>query len=72
MSFAAAADYEIENTLEAGDAVQEGWLRLSRSDASSMGNLGRWLPTVVARESCCARARRGATRGRPFSVIGLR
>jgi RNA polymerase sigma-70 factor, ECF subfamily len=34
---------------EADDAVQEAWLRLSRTDASSIGNLGRWLTTVVSR-----------------------
>jgi len=34
---------------EADDAVQEAWLRLSRSEASSVDNLGGWLTTVVAR-----------------------
>src|ERR1700753_1111389 len=34
---------------EADDAVQESWIRLSRSDASSVENLGGWLTTVVAR-----------------------
>jgi RNA polymerase sigma factor (sigma-70 family) len=34
---------------EADDAVQEAWLRLSRSDAGSIENLGGWLTTVVAR-----------------------
>jgi hypothetical protein len=34
---------------EAEDAVQEGWLRLSRSDTSSVENLTGWLTTVVAR-----------------------
>jgi RNA polymerase sigma-70 factor, ECF subfamily len=34
---------------EAEDAVQEAWLRLSRSDASEIENLGAWLTTVVAR-----------------------
>jgi RNA polymerase sigma factor (sigma-70 family) len=34
---------------EADDAVQEAWLRLSRSDASSIENLGGWLTTVVGR-----------------------
>jgi RNA polymerase sigma factor (sigma-70 family) len=34
---------------EADDAVQEAWLRLNRSDASTIGNLGGWLTTVVAR-----------------------
>src|SRR5215217_3653972 len=34
---------------EADDAVQEAWVRLSRSDTSSIENLGGWLTTVVAR-----------------------
>ncbi len=34
---------------EADDAVQEAWLRLSRSNASGVENLGGWLTTVVAR-----------------------
>ena len=36
---------------EAEDAVQEAWLRLSRSDAAEIENLGGWLTTVVARVS---------------------
>ncbi|MFD0682795.1 MULTISPECIES: sigma-70 family RNA polymerase sigma factor [unclassified Paenibacillus] len=34
---------------EAEDAVQESWLRLSRSDTSSVENLVGWLTTVVSR-----------------------
>jgi RNA polymerase sigma factor (sigma-70 family) len=34
---------------EAEDAVQEVWLHLSRSDTSTISNLGGWLTTVVAR-----------------------
>jgi RNA polymerase sigma factor (sigma-70 family) len=34
---------------EADDAVQEAWLRLTRSDAQTIENLGGWLTTVVAR-----------------------
>lgn len=34
---------------EADDAIQEAWLKLSRSEASSIENLGAWLTTVVAR-----------------------
>src|SRR3982751_4033923 len=36
---------------EADDAVQDAWLRLSRSDAEEIENLGAWLTTVVARVS---------------------
>src|SRR4030088_3287913 len=34
---------------EADDAVQDTWLRLSRSGASGVENLGGWLTTIVAR-----------------------
>lgn len=37
------------NQDDAEDALQESWLRLSRSDASDIHNLGGWLTTVVAR-----------------------
>ena len=37
------------STTEADDAVQETWLRLNRSDADSIENLGGWLTTVTAR-----------------------
>src|SRR5436190_24054065 len=34
---------------EADDAVQEAWLRLSRSDARDVVSIEGWLTTVVAR-----------------------
>src|SRR5215510_544571 len=34
---------------EADDAVQEAWLRLSKSDTNEVANVGGWLTTVVAR-----------------------
>lgn len=37
------------STSEADDAVQEAWLRLSRSDTSEVENLAAWLTTVVGR-----------------------
>ena len=44
---------------EAEDAVQESWLRLSRSDPEAIANLPGWLTTVVARVSLdMLRARR--------------
>lgn len=36
---------------DAEDAVQETWVRLSRSDTSDVVNLGGWLTTVVSRVS---------------------
>ena len=45
-----AIAYRMLGTLgEADDAVQETWLRLSRSDTSNVENLGGWLTTVVGR-----------------------
>jgi RNA polymerase sigma-70 factor (ECF subfamily) len=53
------------STGEAEDAVQEAWLRLSRSDDDAIENLGGWLTTVVARISLdMLRAARGHG-GRP-------
>jgi RNA polymerase sigma factor (sigma-70 family) len=37
------------SSAEADDAVQEAWLRLSRTGTSGVENLGGWLTTVVAR-----------------------
>src|SRR5258708_15434894 len=34
---------------DADDALQEAWLRLSRSDTEAVVNLGGWLTTVVGR-----------------------
>src|SRR5437764_11920506 len=36
---------------DADDAVQESWLRLSRSEPDAIDNLPGWLTTVVARVS---------------------
>ncbi len=47
---------------EADDAVQEAWLRLSRSDAGSIENLGGWLTTVVGH--VCLDMLRSRTSGR--------
>jgi len=47
---------------EADDAVQEAWLRLSRSDADGVQSLPAWLTTVVARISLNM-LRKRSTRG---------
>lgn len=45
-----AVAYRILGSLsEADDAVQEAWLRLSRTETDAIDNLGGWLTTVVAR-----------------------
>jgi RNA polymerase sigma-70 factor (ECF subfamily) len=53
---------------EADDAVQEAWLRLSRSDTSEVENLGGWLTTVVARVSLNMLRSRKTRRERPLDV----
>jgi RNA polymerase sigma-70 factor (ECF subfamily) len=51
---------------EADDAVQEAWLRLSRSDISEVRNLGGWLTTVVARISLDLLRSRSSRREEPL------
>jgi RNA polymerase sigma-70 factor, ECF subfamily len=53
---------------EADDAVQEAWLRLSRSDARDIDNLGAWLTTVVARVSLNMLRSRSTRREQPMDV----
>src|SRR4051795_13094681 len=53
---------------EADDAVQDAWLRLSRSDAEEIENLGAWLTTVVARVSLNMLRSRATRREEPMDV----
>jgi RNA polymerase sigma-70 factor (ECF subfamily) len=53
---------------EADDAVQEAWLRLNRSDASGVDNLGAWLTTIVARVCLNVLRSRKARREEPMGV----
>ena len=53
---------------EADDAVQETWLRLSRSDTSDVDNLGAWLTTVTARVSLNMLRSRNTRREEPLGV----
>jgi RNA polymerase sigma factor (sigma-70 family) len=53
---------------EADDAVQEAWLRLSRSDRSEVENLGAWLTTVVARVSLNMLRSRNTLREEPIGM----
>ena len=45
----AVAYQTLGSASEADDAVQEAWLRLSRTDPGNIENLGGWLTRVVAR-----------------------
>ena len=51
---------------EADDAVQETWLRLSRSESGDIDNLGRWLATVAARICLDMLRARSARREEPL------
>ena len=51
---------------EAEDAVQEAWLRLSRSDHEEIENLSAWLTTVVARVSLNMLRSRATRREQPL------
>src|SRR6188768_1394363 len=53
---------------EADDAVQESWIRLSRSDAAEIENLGGWLTTVVARVSLNMLRSRKTRREEPMDM----
>ncbi|MGZ4279441.1 MAG: RNA polymerase sigma factor SigJ [Solirubrobacteraceae bacterium] len=53
---------------EADDAVQEAWVRLSRSDADDIENLGAWLTTVVGRVSLNMLRSRRSRREEPLGV----
>ena len=53
---------------EAEDAVQESWLRLSRTDANSIENLTAWLTTVVARVCLNMLQSRKSRREEPLDV----
>jgi RNA polymerase sigma factor (sigma-70 family) len=53
---------------EADDAVQEAWLRLSRTDSGAIENLERWLTTVVGRVSLNMLRSRNLRREEPLGV----
>jgi len=53
---------------EAEDAVQEAWIRLSRTDVSGVDNLRGWLTTVVARVCLDMLRTRASRREDPLEV----
>jgi RNA polymerase sigma factor (sigma-70 family) len=54
---------------DAEDAVQEAWIRLSRSDSNAVENLGGWLTTVVARIALDMLRSRTSRREEPVSEV---
>src|SRR5215211_9257853 len=56
------------STSEADDAVQEAWIRLSRSNASEIDNLEAWLVTVVGRIALNMLRSRKTRREEPLDV----
>src|SRR5215217_1261091 len=56
------------STSEAEDAVQEAWIRLSRSNAGQIDNLGGWLTTVVARVALNMLRSRKSRREQPLEA----
>ncbi|MEO8541802.1 MAG: sigma-70 family RNA polymerase sigma factor [bacterium] len=55
---------------EADDAVQEAWLRLSRTDTNEVENLSGWLTTVVSRVSLDMLRSRKSRREEPLALEG--
>jgi RNA polymerase sigma factor (sigma-70 family) len=53
---------------EADDAVQDAWLRLSRSGANGVANLGGWLTTLVARACLDLLRARASRHEQPLGV----
>ena len=65
-----AVGYRMLGSLsEAGDAVQEAWLRLSRSDTSGIENLGGWLTTVLGRVCLDMLRSRKSRREEPLGAL---
>ncbi|MFF4345871.1 RNA polymerase sigma factor SigJ [Streptomyces sp. NPDC001530] len=54
---------------EADDAVQEAWLKLSRTDADEVRNLGGWLTTVVGRVCLDMLRSRASRREEPMDTF---
>jgi RNA polymerase sigma-70 factor (ECF subfamily) len=55
---------------DADDAVQEAWLRLSRSDPATIDNLGGWLTTIVGRVCLDMLRSRTSRREEPLGTDG--
>src|SRR5215212_6997001 len=60
------------STGEADDAVQEAWLRVSRSGTAGVENLGGWLTTIVSRVCLDMLRSRRSRREAPLESSGVR
>ncbi|MEP6843333.1 MAG: sigma-70 family RNA polymerase sigma factor [Pseudolysinimonas sp.] len=60
------------SSTDADDAVQEAWLRLDRTDASTLENLNAWLTTVVTRVCLNLLRSRRQRAEVPLEVVGPR
>jgi RNA polymerase sigma factor (sigma-70 family) len=56
------------STSEADDAVQEAWIRLSRSGTEGVENLGGWLTTIVSRVCLDMLRSRNSRREEPMDL----
>src|SRR5512141_3078374 len=64
----AAAYRMVGSVSEAEDAVQDAWIRWSRTDVSGVDNLRGWLTTVVARVCLDMLRTRASRRENPLDV----
>ncbi|AFC28140.1 ECF family RNA polymerase sigma factor [Paenibacillus mucilaginosus 3016] len=55
---------------EAEDAVQESWIRFSRTDSSNVENMGGWLTTIVSRV-CLDMLRARKSRREELTLAGV-
>ncbi|AFH60313.1 sigma-70 family RNA polymerase sigma factor [Paenibacillus caseinilyticus] len=55
---------------EAEDAVQESWIRFSRTDSSKVENMGGWLTTIVSR-ACLDMLRARKSRREELTLAGV-
>ncbi|ASR39204.1 RNA polymerase subunit sigma-70 [Prauserella marina] len=67
----AVAMQVLGSSSDADDAVQEAWLRLSRTGATAVNDLAAWLTTVVARVSLNILRSRGTRREQPLPEEGV-
>src|SRR3954471_11793483 len=56
------------SAMEADDAVQETWLKVSRAGTAGVENLGGWLTTVVARVCLDMLRARKSRREEPIDI----